>query len=114
MATATVCRTVRLNDIGVVFTVTIVECDAEGELVVKDISLASVKELIFQKPDDAQTAVVQTAVFTTDGTDGKIQYTAAVDDLDEVGRWFLEGRVTLPTGVFTSSRGHFDVEEIIA
>lgn len=114
MSVATVCRTVRLNDVGVIFTVTIVECDAEGDLIVKDISAATVKELIFQKPDDAQTAVEQTAVFTTDGTDGKIEYTAVGGDLDEVGRWFLEGRVTLPTGVFTSSRGLFDVEDIIA
>ena len=114
MSTATVCRTVRQNDTGVIFTVTIVECDPDdpNTLIVKDISGATVKELNFKKPDG--TVVEQTAVFTTDGSDGKIQYTSVVDDLDEAGRWFLEGYVETPTGNFTSVRGHFDVDEVIA
>ncbi len=111
MSTATVCRTVRKDDVGVIFTVTIVECDDDGDLVVKDISSATVKEIAFLKPDG--TSQIETADFTTDGTDGKIEYTSLAGDLDTIGRWFLEGKVTITTGVFTSARGHFDVEEII-
>ncbi len=108
-------RTVRLNDIGVVFTVTITEPDPDNPdiLIVKDISLATTLEIILQKPNPDLTKVVKVAVFSTDGTDGKMTFTSIAGDLDVAGRWSLEGEVTLPTGLFRSDRDRFDVEEII-
>ena len=108
-------RTVRLNDIGVVFTVTIFEPDPNdpNELIVKDISAATVLEIILQKPNPELTPITKTAVFSTDGTDGKLTFTSIAGDLDTVGRWALEGEVTLPTGKFRSDKDRFDVEEII-
>ncbi len=108
-------RTVRLNDIGVVFTVTILEPDPTDptSLIVKDISAATVLEIILQKPNPDLTKITKTAVFVTDGTDGKITFTSIAGDLDIAGRWSLEGEVTLPTGKFRSDRERFDVEEII-
>lgn len=115
MSTASIATTVRLNDVGVVFTVTILEPDPNNpsELIVKDISTATVLEIILQTPNPDLTKVTKTAVFSTDGTDGKITFTSIAGDLDLAGRWFLEGEVTLPTGKFRSTRTHFDVEEII-
>ncbi len=115
MSVAVAARTVRRDDVGVIFRVTIKEPDPADptKLITKDVSGATVKQLVFEKPDPPGTVVTQTAVFTTDGTNGQIEYTSLGPDLDIVGRWFLQGFVDTPTGEFTSSRGFFDVEEKI-
>lgn len=115
MPTAVVSKTVRKDDIGVKFTVTIMEPDPTDPdtLIVKDISAATTKQLIFRKPTPDLTVVTQTAVFVTDGSDGQIRYTSILGDLDIAGRWSLEGQVVLPTGTFRSDRDRFDVEEIL-
>lgn len=82
---------IHLNDIGTVFEATIMDGSA-----IVDVSSATTKELIFRKPSGA--VITQTAVFTTDGTDGKIQYITIASDLDEAGDWKLQGRIILPTG----------------
>ncbi len=90
------CAEIHVDDIGTIFTVTIVDQDDA----VVDISLYSPKQLIFTKPDG--TRVEQTASFTTDGTDGKIQYTSESGDLDQPGLWQLQGIVsTLHTNITT-------------
>lgn len=82
------CAEIHVDDVGTVFTVTILDQDDE----VVDVSLYTPKQLIFTKPSG--TKVTQTASFTTDGTDGKIQYTSASGDLDEEGLWSLQGIVS--------------------
>ena len=57
------------GDIGTVFELTIKDTD---EAVI-DVSTAAVKYIYFQDPTGARRR--KTAAFTTDGTDGKIQYT---------------------------------------
>lgn len=56
---------------------------------VEDVSVAAgctVKQIKFLKPDG--TSVTNTASYTTDGTDGYIQYTTtAATELDKVGNW---------------------------
>ena len=93
---------IHLDDVGTVFEVELQEND-----VTLDISAATTKALLFQKPDG--TVVTQTAAFTTDGSDGKIQYITVADDLDQSGNWKLQARVTLPTGTWSSSTSKFKV-----
>ncbi len=115
MSTLAASKTVRKNDIGVIFTATFFEPDPDNPdtFIVKDISTATIKELIFQKPNPDLTVDVRTADFVTNGEDGQVQYTSLGGDLDVAGRWSLEGEVTLPTGTFRSDRARFDVEEIL-
>lgn len=79
---------IHVNDIGTVFKVLM----KDGDDIV-DLSSASTKELIFLKP--AGTKVTQDAEFTTDGTDGYIQYTAVSGDLDAVGVWKLQAHIVI-------------------
>lgn len=93
---------IHLGDIGTAFEVTLMDCD-----VVVDISSASSIEIIFKKPD--KSVVTQTAVFQTDGTDGIIQYITVLGDLDQIGTWYLQAKVTLPTGTWSSDTSKFKV-----
>ena len=92
------------GDIGTVFVVTV----QDGSSAV-DVSGATTKQVLFRKPDG--TVVANDAEFTTDGTDGKIQYTSVADDLDTVGQWHIQARVTLPAGTWRSDVGVFQVHE---
>lgn len=93
---------IHLGDIGTIFRLTIVDCD-----VPVDISSASTMEITFKPPQGA--SKVKTPVFNTDGTNGIIDYTTIVDDLDEVGQWKMQARVTLPTGTWRSNIETFKV-----
>lgn len=96
---------IRLYDVGTILEVTIVD-----ELnVVQDISTATSKQFIFDKPDGTQLTV--SASFSTDGTDGKIQYTFASGNIDQVGLWIYRGKVTSPAGTWTSEDYTFTVED---
>lgn len=94
---------IHVNDIGTIFRVEIK--NASGSIV--DISGATSKNIYFQKPDG--TDVTETASFTTDGTDGLIQYQTLAADLDQVGLWSYQAKVELPTGTWSSSIIYFDV-----
>ena len=94
---------IKVGDIGTVFRVTL--NDANGVL---DISGATVKELKFKRPDNS--TLVKTASFTTDGTDGKLQYASIAGDLSIAGDWKMEAFVTLPSGSWTSDCIQFIVQ----
>ncbi len=91
-----------LDDIGTVLELTIT---ADGVAV--DVSGASVKNIIFEKPD--RTSITRTASFTTDGTNGKIDYATIADDLDQYGEWSIQGFITLPSGSWHTDVGKFQV-----
>lgn len=95
--------TIHVDDIGTVFKATIKDEDG----VVVDVSAASTMELVYRKPDG--TAVVQTAVHTTDGTDGVIQYTTVDGDMDTEGEWRVQGFVVIATSEFHSDVHRFRV-----
>jgi hypothetical protein len=61
-----------------------------------NISTATSLRLYFKGPSDSA-AVEKTAVFNTDGTDGKLKYTkSAADDVnDEAGEWKVQAGFTL-------------------
>ena len=75
-----------------------------------DISTASTKEIVFLKEGETA-SVTETAVFTTDGTDGAIEYAPVADFLTPGGLWRYQGRVVLGTQTFKSAWRRFLVKE---
>jgi len=97
---------VHVGDIGTVFEVTVTEDD-----VALDISTATVLQILFKKPSGE--VLTNTAVFTNTGTDGLIRYTSILDDLDEAGIWYMQGRLTMPGGKWSTEKAGFTVGAII-
>ena len=97
--------TIHLNDIGTVFEVTLK--DETGTVL--DISSATVKQIVFQKPD--KTLITKTASFSNTGTDGKIRYISQAGDLDQPKSWQIQAKVTLPSGSWSSDIGSFTVDK---
>lgn len=83
---------IHFGDVGIIFRSTIRDQDGS----VLDVSSATLKKLTFQKPGGL--TFDKTATFTTDGTDGKIQYAIEDGVLDVVGDWEYQGAVTLDDG----------------
>ena len=101
--------TLRKGDIGATIIVTIVD---ENDAVL-DISTATTKQLKFEK-GTSRTVVTQTAVFTTDGTDGKVEYVTVADDLDELGLWYVQPHIILAAGDdFHGAVGSFTVSDVL-
>lgn len=90
-------------DIGTIFELTIT---TEAGVAI-DVSTASIKFIYFQKPDG--TKVKETAAFVTDGTNGKIKYTAVAGDIDQVGDWQIQGYVETSDGKFFTRKTKFEV-----
>lgn len=102
------------DDIGTEFIVTLVECVDKVEVPV-DISTASDKDIIFLK-SDGSTRLTKPAVFTSiasggtgDGVDGKMSYFLVAGDLDQLGKYKIQGIVTTPAGKWSSAIGDFKV-----
>ena len=93
---------IHVGDIGTTLIVTILE---DGSVV--DISSASSLQIIIKKPD--ATTLTKTGVFTTDGTDGKMQYVSIAGDFDQSGNYRIQGKVNLTSGNYSSSDGAFKV-----
>lgn len=73
--------------------------DQDGDAV--DISGASSKQIVLRKPDGT-TKITKSATLTNDGTDGKLEYTAAASELDTEGEWKWQFLVTLGGRSFAS------------
>ncbi len=86
------------DDFGTIFRATVLD----GSTVV-DISSATKREFVFNKPG-TETDLTVTAALFTDGTDGIMQYTVASGDLDVGGNWCMQGKLT-----FTSSHWNTDI-----
>jgi len=82
---------VRKDDIGTVF-----ERQIKDGSTIVDISSGTALQIIFEKPDG--TLVTQTAVLSGSGTDGKLRYVTLSGDLDEIGLWKWQARVTVDSG----------------
>jgi len=95
---------VHLNDIGTIFRVTAVEDDN-----VVDLSDQTELLIIFQKPDGI--IVSKTAALTGDGSDGQFEYISVDGDINQLGGWKIQGKITLPTWVGRTSTGQFEVTE---
>ena len=64
---------------------------------------------VFLLTDPAGTTTTKTAAFTTDGTNGKVQYTLLTGDINLAGVWFIRARVSTASAVKTSERIRFEV-----
>lgn len=95
---------IRVGNIGTIFRFTVQ--DQDGTAV--DLSSATTLEIRFKKPD--RSVITRTAVFTTDGTNGQIQYTTVSGDLDIDGSWKRQAHVIIPAGDFWSSVVDFKVK----
>lgn len=93
----------KVGDVGTVFTLTIQ--DAAGVAI--DISGASTKDVVVMKSDG--TKVTRTGTFTGDGTDGKLDWTSLVGDLDTAGILQMEAYVKLPSGEWRTTIATVDV-----
>lgn len=96
------------GDIGTTFVLTIV--DTAGAAI--NVSTASIKKIYFVDPNGGKLA--KTAAFTTDGSDGKIQYVGVSGDIDVVGSWRMQGYVEMGTSKYYSEVTTFDVHDNLA
>ena len=101
------------DDVGVIFRLTVQDCDSNGDAVAVDISSQTSMFFYFRSPQ-TDTVLTRTPSFTTDGTNGQIEYTSQAGDLDEDGRWALQARVIIAAGDFRTSIVQFPVEANIA
>ena len=97
-------REIHKQDIGTAFDITLYD----GKEIV-DVSNASTMSIIFVKPSKAK--VIKTAVHKTDGLDGIIRYITIADDLDLIGKWQIQAKVTLATGTWSSDITSFRVHD---
>ena len=94
---------IHAGDVGTIFRLTVMD----GTSLV-NISTATTMEIIFEKPD--QTTVTQTATFTSDGSDGQMEWaTTTTTDLDQAGTWKWQGRVVMPSWEGKTSILEFEV-----
>lgn len=88
MALANQLNGIKLGDFGEILVLTMKDKDGT----VQDISSFTTRQVIVRTPDKLKT-VTRTATFTTDGTDGKLDFSFADGDIDRPGLW--EGQVVL-------------------
>lgn len=94
------------NSSGIVFELLIVK---PGTTIPEDVSAGSPVEIIFETPLEVDK--VRTASFTTDGLDGRIQYTVLASDLNLAGVWMARGRITEGANIFYTSQISFRVSD---
>ena len=80
---------IRINDVGIRFTITIE--DYNGAVV--DLSTATVLDIILTKPSGA--TLTKAGILLTDGTDGNIYFDSIAGDFDEAGYWSIQGVVEI-------------------
>lgn len=97
--------------VGAVIQMTIEEVDEDGVSAVVNLSSVTQKDLVFRKPSGA--VVTKASSFTTDGTDGKIQYVTESDFIDEPGMWQIQADLIFPGSGYdgTAEVGYFKVLE---
>ena len=91
------------NDTGSIFRVKVKKQDNA----IWDLSAATTIQIKFEKPGGS--TLIKTAVLTTDGTDGKMQYVSVSGDLDEVGEWEIQGRIVSGGQDLRTGLGRFTV-----
>ena len=92
------------NDVGTIIRLTVTD---DGSAV--DLSASSTKQILLRKPSGQ--VLTKTASFTTDGTNGQIQYTTIAGDLNEVGDWRAQASLVFASSSWLSSILVFTVHE---
>jgi hypothetical protein len=96
------------NDIGTIILTTITDC-VSGTSSPIDISACVSTFLVLKSPSG--TSYTKSAVFNTDGTDGKIKYVTVDGDLNQTGTWRIQAVVNFATSSFRSNVKTFKVYE---
>lgn len=96
----------RTNDVGSVFSVTVMEDGAAFNL-----STATTLTLRLRKPDGS--VISRPAALYTDGTDGRVFYATVTGDLDQPGAWRGQMYIALPSGHWSSDLFDFPVGEAL-
>lgn len=65
-------------------------------------------QIILQPPGGSSRT--KTATLYTDGSDGIIEYSTVSGDINQVGRWGIQGRFSLGGGPRRTSVRHFNVK----
>lgn len=90
------------NDIGTKLLIKVVD---DGQVV--DLSVATTLVIFIRKPNG--TVLTLPAELETDGEDGLMYYITVAGDIDEAGSYKIQGRVTLPNGIFYTTVDTFMV-----
>jgi len=96
---------IHINDVGTKILVTVK--DDTSAVDVSAASAGGAKQIIIKKPSG--TKLEKTAVFNSDGTDGKIYYLIAANDFDEAGTYKIQGKVVISDGTFYTDIQSFKV-----
>lgn len=91
---------IHIGDVGTLMRVTIYDQDNAAI----DLSGVIVKKILLRKPNGQ--VVEKTALFNTNGTDGKLKYTTLTGDIDVAGAWKLQGYIE-----GTTTKWHSDIVE---
>ena len=83
------------------------------------IQTTTVRQFVFVKPALKPVVggpvdtrrLVKTAAFVTSGADGQLKYKALPGEIDRVGTWLIQAKVTFPGGSFSSVVDTFIVRE---
>jgi len=107
-----------VGDIGTSIEFLIKECDDSDPdnpvEVLVDVSTATAMQIIFLKQDASTLVVTNPQVrFLTNGEDSIIHYFIVDGDIDQAGYWEAQLKVTLPTGVWYTSKINFTVSSPI-
>ena len=85
-------KEIHFNDIGTIFRLTIEECiDVNGvdTLAPVDLTLVDSVEIYFGKPNSPNVKKIGTVY---DAANGVVQYVTIKDDLDDLGKWFIQAK----------------------
>ena len=74
-----------------------------------DISSYTTKEMFLVDPDGVASSA-KTAIFDSDGTDGKLKYTILTSEIDAVGNWNVFARIKKANVELTSAPLEFRVK----
>ena len=94
------------GDSGTLIVLTVVDTNGTAY----NISSATTKEMVFTSP--VGRVLTRTALFYTDGSDGKIKYTSIKGDFDDVGSWLLQAHIVTSTYDRKSEATNFTVADI--
>ncbi|NOQ48193.1 MAG: hypothetical protein GQ576_03505 [Methanococcoides sp.] len=93
-------KKIRVGDVGTVLEIEILEdCS-----VVLPVQTATVKTITIQRPDG--TTFARDAIFSVDGTNGKIYILTIAGDLTMFGTYYIQAYLELPAW-----QGHSDIDE---
>jgi len=105
--------TLHLGEVGKRFRVEVYDLDDDGQKVAINVSSATTKELLLQKPGES-TAVAKALTWYTDGSDGLAYYDTVAGDLDAAGDWIGQGHLIGPTFEWYGEKVSFPVETVLA